>query len=384
MAGIQQSNVLQKAHRTLVKLFEPITLRSLTVRNRAWLAPMCQYSCENKDGMPNDWHLVHLGARAQGGFGLILTEAAAVTPTGRISPQDVGIWNDRQVQGWSRITDFVRSQGAAIAVQLAHAGRKASSYRPFGQTSDGNPKPLGGATGTVPPAEGGWSTVAPSEIPYRGLKDPRPLTRSEIRDVVAAFGSAAARAAAAGFDAVEIHAAHGYLIHEFLSPLSNTRTDAYGGSLENRARLLFEIFQAVRAALPESSPVFVRLSASEWTDGGFDIAEATEIARQLTVLGADLIDVSSSGNVPAEIPTGPSYQVPFATHIKDVGVATAAVGLITEAAQAEGILATGQADVILIGRAALREPSWPQRAAYQLGLRWQEIPYPPQYARARR
>lgn len=355
------------------QLFEPITLRGLTVRNRAWLAPMCQYSCEARDGMPTDWHLVHLGSRAQGGFGLILTEAAAVTPDGRISPQDAGIWTDEQAEKWARVVDFVHSQGAVIGAQLAHAGRKASTYRPF----------VGEPTGSVPTAESGWQSVGPTELPYPGLAAPRALSTSEIAEVVAAFGQAAARAVRAGFDTVEIHAAHGYLIHEFLSPLSNTRTDEYGGSLDNRARLLFEVHTAVRASIPESMPVLVRISASEWTSGGFDIAEATEIALALQAAGVDLVDVSSGGNAQADIPIGPSYQVPLAAEIAAAGVTTGAVGLITEPAQAEGIIVTGNADVVLLARTALREPAWPQRAAHELGLGWREIPYPKQYTRGR-
>ncbi|GAA4284099.1 NADH:flavin oxidoreductase/NADH oxidase [Brevibacterium daeguense] len=355
------------------RLFEPITLRELTVRNRIWLAPMCQYSCENRDGVPGAWHLVHLGARAQGGFGLVMSEAAAVVPEGRISPQDAGIWNDDQAHAWAQVAEFVHSQHAAFGVQLAHAGRKASTFRPF----VGEPK------GSVPVDEGGWASVGPSDLAFPGLAAPRGLSQQEIAEVVAAFGAAAARADAAGIDVVEIHAAHGYLIHEFLSPLSNTRTDAYGGTLENRARLLFEVYEAVRANFSESKPVLVRMSASEWTEGGFDIAEATEVAVQLQHAGVDLIDVSSGGNVLADIPIGPSYQVPLAGEIAGAGVTTGAVGLITEPAQAEGILATGDADVVLLARAALREPNWPLRAAHELGLDWREAPYPPQYTRGK-
>ena len=355
------------------RLFEPITLRGLTVRNRVWLAPMCQYSVEARDGVPTDWHLVHLGARAQGGFGLIITEAAAVVPEGRISPQDVGIWNDEQARAWSRIVDFLRSQGAATCIQLAHAGRKASTHRPF----------VGEPTGSVSEDPGGWQSVGPSAEAFEGLAAPRAMTRDDITEVVVAFGTAAARAVHAGFDSVEIHAAHGYLIHEFLSPLSNTRTDEYGGSLENRARLLFEIHDAVRAALPDDAPVLVRISASEWTAGGFDIAEATELAVRLQEAGVDLVDVSSGGNVLADIPIGPSYQVPLAGEIAAAGVTTGAVGLITEPAQAEGILTTGDADVVLLARAALRDPSWPQRAAHALGVGWRNTPYPPQYTRGK-
>ncbi|MCT1874413.1 NADH:flavin oxidoreductase/NADH oxidase [Brevibacterium luteolum] len=357
----------------MAKLFEPITLRGLTVRNRVWLAPMCQYSCENRDGMPGHWHLVHLGARATGGFGLILTEAAAVLPEGRISPQDAGIWSDAHAEAWAPIVDFAHSQGAAIGMQLAHAGRKASTYRPF----------VGEPSGSVPEAEGGWATVGPSALAFEGLAEPAALSREAIAEVVEAFAAAARRADAAGFDTVEIHAAHGYLLHSFLSPLSNVRDDEYGGDLAGRSRLLMEVYTAVREAFPEDKPVLVRISASEWTDGGFDVAEATEVSIALQDAGADLIDVSSGGNVIADIPVGPSYQVPLAAEIAAAGVTTGAVGLITEPAQAEGILVSGDADVVLLARAALREPAWPQRAAHALGLNWRDAPYPPQYTRGK-
>ncbi|MCT1691755.1 NADH:flavin oxidoreductase/NADH oxidase [Brevibacterium sp. p3-SID960] len=357
----------------MAKLFEPITLRGLTVRNRVWLAPMCQYSCENRDGMPGHWHLVHLGARATGGFGLILTEAAAVLPEGRISPQDAGIWSDAHTEAWTPIVDFAHSQGAAIGMQLAHAGRKASTYRPF----------VGEPSGSVPEAAGGWPTVGPSAVAFEGLAEPAALSREAIAEVVEAFAAAARRADAAGFDTVEIHAAHGYLLHSFLSPLSNVRTDEYGGDLAGRARLLMEVYTAVRESFDEDKPVLVRISASDWTDGGFDITEATEVATALQDAGCDLIDVSSGGNVIADIPVGPSYQVPLAAEIAAAGVTTGAVGLITEPAQAEGILVSGDADVVLLARAALREPAWPQRAAHALGLDWRDAPYPPQYTRGK-
>lgn len=357
----------------MAKLFEPVTLRGLTVRNRVWLAPMCQYSCENLDGMPGHWHLVHLGARATGGFGLILTEAAAVLPEGRISPQDAGIWSDAHTEAWTPIVDFAHSQGAAIGVQLAHAGRKASTYRPF----------IGEPSGSVPEAAGGWPTVGPSAVAFDGLAEPAALSREAIAEVVDAFAAAARRADAAGFDTVEIHAAHGYLLHSFLSPLSNVRTDEYGGDLAGRARLLMEVYTAVRESFDEDKPVLVRISASEWTDGGFDITEATEVSTALQDAGCDLIDVSSGGNVIADIPVGPSYQVPLAAEIAAAGVTTGAVGLITEPAQAEGILVSGDADVVLLARAALREPAWPQRAAHALGINWRDAPYPPQYSRGK-
>jgi 2,4-dienoyl-CoA reductase-like NADH-dependent reductase (Old Yellow Enzyme family) len=353
----------------LSTLFEPITLRSLTVRNRVWLAPMCQYS--STDGVPNDWHLVHLGARATGGFGLILTEAAAVVPEGRISPQDAGIWNDEQADAWRRIVDFVHGQGAAIGVQLAHAGRKASTYRPWADES-----------GSVPLGDGGWTTVAPSAVPFEGYAEPAALSTEEIADVVTAFAAATARAVAAGFDTVEIHAAHGYLLHEFLSPLSNHREDEYGGPFENRARLLLETVAAVRAALPETAPLLVRVSGTDWIDGGWDLEQSTRLASSLKGLGVDLVDVSSGGNAPASIPVGPGYQVPLAAGVREAGVATGAVGLITEPAQAEKILANGEADVVLLARAALRESAWPLRAAHELGVAPDNVPWPAQYTRA--
>ena len=354
------------------QLFDPITLRGLTVRNRIWLAPMCQYSCEAGDGVPTDWHLVHLGARAQGGFGLVLTEAVAVEPEGRISPQDAGIWSDEQGAAWRRVVDFVHSQGAAIGAQLAHAGRKASTYRPF----------AGEPTGSVPVADGGWRTIGPTDAPFEGLAAPVAMTEADIARVVRSFADAARRAHEAGFDTVEIHGAHGYLIHEFLSPLSNTRTDGYGGSLEGRARLLLEVVDAVRAVWPDDKPVLTRLSATDWVDGGWDAEQTATVARWITERGVDLVDISSGGNVVADIPLGPGYQVPLASQVRsDAGVVTGAVGLITEPDQAEAILRDGHADVVLLARAALREPAWPQRAAAELGVPWREAPYPPQYTR---
>ncbi|SDB94485.1 2,4-dienoyl-CoA reductase [Sanguibacter gelidistatuariae] len=351
-------------------LFEPLTLRGLTIPNRIWLAPMCQYSAV--DGLPGHWHLVHLGARAQGGFGLVLTEAAAVVPEGRISPQDAGIWSDEQAQAWAPIVDFVRAQGAAIGVQLAHAGRKASTFRPWSPVQ-----------GSVPLPDGGWETAGPSPEAFPGYVAPRELTLAEIADVPAAFAAAARRADAAGFDVVEIHAAHGYLLHQFLSPLSNTRTDAYGGSLENRARLLVETADAVRAVWPESKPLFVRVSATDWLPGGLTVDDVAQLAKVLGGHGVDLIDVSSGGNAPAQIPVGPGYQVPAARDVRGVaGVPVSAVGLITDPVQAEQVLLDGSADAIMLGREGLRDPHWPLRAAHALGLPDDEARWPAQYVRA--
>ncbi len=349
-------------------LFTPLTLRGMTFGNRVWLAPMCQYSAV--DGVPDDWHLVHLGARATGGFGLLLTEATAVAPDGRISPQDTGLWNEAQVRSWSRIIDFVHGQGTRIGVQLAHAGRKASTYRPWAETP-----------GTVPAAEGGWRTAAPSALAYPGYERPEALSTAEIADVVTAFADSAVRADRAGFDVVEIHAAHGYLLHQFLSPRSNHRTDSYGGDLAGRSRFLLETVAAVRRVWSDK-PLLVRLSGTDWVEGGWDIEQTTELARWLAAADVDLIDMSSGGNEPASIPVGPSYQVPLAAEVRRrVDVPVGAVGLITEPQQAEQILAVGDADVVLLARAALREPSWPLRAAHELGLGHREIGYPAQYVR---
>lgn len=331
-------------------LFEPITLRNLTVRNRAWIPPMCQYSAEAQDGVATDWHLAHLGSFARGGAGAVIVEATGVTPEGRIAPQDLGLWNDEQEQALTRIVGFMHSQGAAAGIQLAHAGRKGSTWRPWGE----------GHTGNVTAEDGGWTTVAPSPIPFPGLAEPEALEETGIDRLVAAFADSAERAIRAGFDLLEIHAAHGYLIHEFLSPLSNTREDGYGGALENRARLLLEVADAVRARVGEGAPLLVRVSATDWTEGGLTLQETIQVVRWLQERGIDMIDVSSGGNAPAAIPVAPGYQVPFAASIRqETGVPTAAVGLITEPVQAEHILATGQADVVLTGREALRDPHFP-------------------------
>ncbi len=356
-----------------VSLFDPITLRDVTVPNRIWLAPMCQYSCLEGDGMPTDWHLVHLGARAAGGFGLVMTEAAAVSPEGRITAEDAGIWTDQQAAAWARISTFISSQGAVPAMQLAHAGRKGSTYSFW----------HAGRDGTVPPAEGGWTTVGPSTIPFEGYLAPEALSVAAIRQVVADFAAAAVRADRAGFQVVEIHAAHGYLVHEFLSPLSNARTDAYGGSLENRARLLTEIVTAIRDVWPAEKALFVRFSGTEWIEGGWTVQETSQVARWVADLGVDLVDLSSGGTAAtAQIPIGPGYQVPLAAQVKaESEVPTAAVGLITDPAQAAEIVARDKSDAVMLARAALREPSWPQRAAHELGLSRHDTPYPPQYTR---
>ncbi|MGC4960303.1 NADH:flavin oxidoreductase/NADH oxidase [Gordonia sp. DT218] len=352
-------------------LFRPLTIRDLEIPNRIWLAPMCQYSCFAGDGVPTDWHLVHLGARATGGFGLILSEAAAVTPDGRISAQDAGIWNDAQAGAWRRITDFVHDQGATVGVQLAHAGRKASVYSPFAEQS-----------GSVPAAEGGWTTVGPSPIAFDGFAAPAALSTDQIAEVVEAFANAARRADAAGFDVVEIHAAHGYLLHQFLSPLSNERNDSYGGSFDNRVRIVLEVVEAVRQAWPDGKPLFVRISATDWTEGGWDPADSGRLARLLGDRGVDLIDVSTGGNVHADIPVGPGYQVEFARSVhRESGIDTAAVGLITQPDQAEKVAGDDDIAAVLLARAAIREAAWPLRAAHELGLARQDAPYPDQYTR---
>jgi 2,4-dienoyl-CoA reductase-like NADH-dependent reductase (Old Yellow Enzyme family) len=356
----------------MVSLFDPLTLRGLTIPNRIFLAPMCQYQCEQKDGVPHDWHLVHLGARATGGFGLIIAEATGVVPEGRITPQCPGLWNEEQQEAWKHIVDFCHTYGAKTAIQLAHAGRKASTYRGFEAHQ----------SGSVPLDDGGWETIAPSAVAFPGLATPREATAEDIAHVVSAFAAAARRADAAGFDAVELHAAHGYLLFEFLSPLSNHRTDGYGGDLAGRSRLLLEVTDAVREVWPEEKPLLVRISATEWTDGGFTVEEATEVARMLGEHGVDLIDVSSGGNVVAKIPAGPGYQVKLARAVRAAGLPVSAVGLITEPAQAQAILDEGSADVISLARVALREPSWPLRAAAELDADAMAR-YPDSYQRGR-
>jgi 2,4-dienoyl-CoA reductase-like NADH-dependent reductase (Old Yellow Enzyme family) len=353
----------------MAHLFDSLVIRDIKFANRVFVSPMCQYS--STDGYANDWHFVHLSSRAVGGAGLVLTEATAVLPEGRISPQDLGIWSNDHIEPLARIVHFIHEQGSAAGLQLAHAGRKASTYRPWeGQ-------------GKVPETEGGWNkVVAPSAVAFADHYPlPEAATKEQIREIVAAFGEAARRACEAGFRVVEIHAAHGYLIHEFLSPLSNQRTDAYGGSFENRTRILREIIAAVRRSWPERAPLFVRISATEWVDGGWDVQQSIELARQMKELGVDLIDCSSGGNVAqVTIPVGPGYQTPFAERTRrETGVMTGALGMITSAVQAEHILATGQADAVVLAREMLRDPYWPLRAARELG---QAISWPVQYLRA--
>ena len=355
-------------------LFRPFTLRDLEVRNRLWVAPMCQYSVEAEDGIVGEWHLQHLGGFARGGAGLVFMEATAVTPEGRISPRCPGIWNDAQLPPLARIVDAAHEHGAKIGIQLAHAGRKGSTY----------PSLPGFADGSVPESEGGWETVAPSAVAFGDFAEPRALEAEEIAELVQAFVAAADRAVSVGFDAVQIHAAHGYLIHEFLSPFSNHRTDGYGGDLAGRARLLREIVRAVRAQHP-TLPIVVRISATEWIDGGFDVDEAVQVTEWVAEDGADLVDTSTAGNTPgAPIPVGPSYQVPLAAQLRETGaLPISAVGLITSAQQAEGILATGQADIISLGRAVLTNPHLPISWAHELRAPSAESLVPPQYARAR-
>jgi len=353
----------------MAHLFDPLTIRDVEFANRVFVSSMCQYS--SIEGLPNDWHLVHLGSRAVGGAGLVMTEATAVLPEGRISPQDLGIWSDDQVEPLQRIIHFVHEQGSIAGMQLAHAGRKASTRRPW-ETA-----------GVVPEREGGWkNVVAPTAIAFaENYPTPQALTRDGIREVVAAFAAAARRACDAGFRVIEIHAAHGYLIHEFLSPLSNQRDDEYGGSFENRTRALREIVKAVRDAWPKAAPLFVRISATDWIEGGWDLEQSIALARELKRLGVDLIDCSSGGSVPhAKIPIGAGYQTPFAQRIRDEAeILTGAVGMITSPAQAEHIVNTGQADAILMAREFLRDPHWPLRAAQELR---QSVSWPVQYLRA--
>ena len=349
-------------------LFSPFQLRSVTFANRIGVSPMCQYS--SRDGFASDWHFVHLGARAQGGPGLLTLEASAVLPEGRISPADLGIWKDAHIPELQRIARFIQSQGVRAGIQLAHAGRKASMSPPFGGER------------LVLPEEGGWQPAAPSAVafsPSYGV--PQALDQAGIAEVIHAFALAARRALAAGFDYVEIHAAHGYLIHEFLSPLANVRKDAYGGSFENRTRFALEVVDAVRAEWPSHLPLFVRISATDWVEGGWSIEDSVELARLFKAHGVDLVDASSGGQVPnARIPVGPGFQVPFAARIRaEAGIPTAAVGMITDPNQANELVAEGKADLVFLAREMLRDPYWPLHAAAALG---ETASWPVQYLRA--
>ena len=350
-------------------LFDPLAIREVKFANRVFVSPMCQYS--SHDGYANDWHFIHLGSRAVGGAGLVLTEATAVLPEGRISPQDLGIWADGHIEMLGRIVSFIHEQGSIAGMQLAHAGRKASTQRPWE------------GSGAIPESEGGWKkVVAPSALAFaKSYPMPQALTTNGIQEVVAAFAAAARRACQAGFRVLEIHAAHGYLIHEFLSPLSNKREDGYGGSFENRTRLWREIVAAVRSEWPKELPLFARISATDWIDGGWNIDDSVKLAAQLKPMGVDLLDCSSGGNVPhAQIPVGPGYQVAFAERIRrEAEILTGAVGMITSPVQAEHIIRTGQADAVIMAREFLRDPYWALRAARELE---QPIAWPVQYLRA--
>jgi 2,4-dienoyl-CoA reductase-like NADH-dependent reductase (Old Yellow Enzyme family) len=349
-------------------LFSPLKLRDVVFKNRVFVSPMCQYSCV--DGVPNEWHLVHLGSRAVGGAALVMTEAAGVTPAGRISPEDAGIWNDAQRDAWKPIAAFIKAQGAVPSIQLAHAGRKASTYSPWR------------GSGKVEPSAGGWQVVGPSDTAFApSYPLPHEMTVAEIRATVDAFVAAAKRSLEAGFDVPEVHAAHGYLAHEFLSPLSNLRRDQYGGSLENRMRFPLEVAAAVREFWPTHLPVFLRISASDWKEGGWDVTQSIEFCKAAKRIGIDLIDVSSGGNAAdAKMTIRPGYQVPFARAIRaGADVATGAVGLITDAVQAEQVIADGDADCVFLARALLRDPYWPRHAAKELGV---DMEWPDQYKRA--
>jgi 2,4-dienoyl-CoA reductase-like NADH-dependent reductase (Old Yellow Enzyme family) len=351
------------------KLFSRFKLRGLEFKNRIFVSPMCQYSAQ--EGMANTWHQVHLGSRAVGGAGLVMVEATAVVPEGRISPYDMGLWSDRHAEALAPIARFIHEQGAAPGIQLSHAGRKGSTDAPWFSRG-----PLG-------PENGGWQVVAPSAVPFSpNSPQPSALSVKEMDGIVAAFAAAAKRSLAAGFEVLEIHMAHGYLLHEFLSPLSNHRNDAYGGSLENCARLPLRVVQAVREVWPQNLPLFVRISTTDWVVGGWDLAQSLQLCLWLKEAGVDLIDCSSGGMTPdAKIPAGPGFQTPFATAIRqELGIAVGAVGLITAPEQAEQIVATGQADVVFLARELLRDPYWPLHAARKLGA---EVSWPVQYERAK-
>jgi 2,4-dienoyl-CoA reductase-like NADH-dependent reductase (Old Yellow Enzyme family) len=353
------------------RMFEPVSIGALTTRNRIWVSPMCQYAAYAEDGVPTDWHLAHLGSFARGGAGFVLTEATATSPEGRISSLDTGLWNDEQVRGWKPVVDFVHRMGAPIGVQLAHAGRKASAHVPWSEQA-----------GSVPEADGGWETVAPSAVTLPGFRVPRELDAAGIAEVVEGFRTAAGRAAEAGFDAIELHAAHGYLLHQFLSPLSNTRTDEYGGSLKNRARLTLDIVRAVREAVPTLA-LLVRVSATDWAQDGFTEEEAAAVARWAGDLGAEFVDVSSGGLVHGiHYPAEPGYQVPLAERLaRDSGMPVSAVGRLSDPSHIESILAIPGIEAVMLGREFLRQPHWPLIAARELGY---DLPYwPERYFRAK-
>ena len=352
----------------MTSLFEPLTLRGLRVPHRAWVSPMCQYSAV--DGLVQPWHRAHYGSFAIGRAGLVISEAVAVVPEGRITPDDAGLWSDAHADAWEPIVTFSHSQGVPFGFQLAHAGRKASTYAPWRGTD------------SLPVGEGGWATLAPSATPFGAYAVPQEMPQAEIARAREAFVAAARRAERIGADIVELHFAHGYLGHQFLSPLSNLRADEYGGSLENRMRFPLDVISAVRAVWPDDKPLLVRVSATDWVEDGWDVDSTVELARRAAALGVDLVDVSSGGNDPRQqIPLGPGYQVPLSARVRaGAGVATATVGLITEPAQAEEVVASHLADAVLLGREMLREPHWPLRAAHELGA---EITWPDQYLRAR-
>ena len=349
------------------KLFSPLQLRSLVFPHRVFVSPMCMYSSD--DGMPNEWHFVHLGSRAVGGAAFVCVEASGVTLVGRITPWDAGIWSDAHAKAWKPVADFIRAHGSVPGIQLAHAGRKASCARPW----------EGGKS--LAPDKGGWQTLGPSAVAFGDYHVPRAMTVAEIEQTVDDFRKGAKHALDAGFDVVEIHGAHGYLLHSFCSPLSNQRNDAYGGSLENRIRLPLAVAKAVRDFWPADKPIFYRISATDWADGGWDLAQSIALCKELKKIGIDLIDCSSGGNVAHQkIDLGPGYQVPFAAAIRrEVEIPTGAVGLISEAAQAEQIVSLGQADAVILARALLRDPYWPRHAAKELK---HELPWPSQYLRA--
>jgi len=352
-------------------LFEPLTQRGVTTRNRIMVSPMCQYSCENQDGLATTWHLVHLGQRAVGGAGIVSTEVSAISPEGRISPQDLGIWSEAHRDALAPITAFIKERGAVPMMQMGHAGRKGSTARPW----------VGG--GFVGPQDGGWEPLAPSPIPFDPTwPAPREMTKADIQKALADFVKATRLADEAGFEMLELHAAHGYLTHQFLTPLANQRADEYGGSFENRTRFALEMVRAVRKTWPERKPLWLRLSCTDWIEGGWDLEQSVELARLLQKEGIDAIDCSSAGaDLRQKIQLGPGYQVPFSARIRrDVKITTAAVGLIEAPQQAEEILVTGEADVIVMARAHLRDPYWTFHAAQALGV---DVPWPPQYQRAK-